>query len=146
MRKSFIVLLLISAVLLMSCSSGGEIVDADIFIAAFEDAGLAISAVEYYTAETDPYELLGRPGQYAQKVSFTHTGEEEVEYCTIEIFKREKHANNREDYINEIVENLPSSEQHIIKNSNYIMRLALSVTPEEVKQLEAAFNSVIDTE
>ena len=50
MRKSFIVLLLISAVLLMSCSSGGEIVDADIFIAAFEDAGLAISAVEYYTA------------------------------------------------------------------------------------------------
>jgi len=145
-RKSFIVLLLISAVLLMSCSSGGEILDADIFIAAFEDEGLAISKVEYFTEENDPNELMGQRGQYIQKTNFTFTGTEVVEGCTVEIFKKEGDAKNREQYINDIIEKMPIMKHYVIRNANYVLRIEKAATTEEVEIFENVFNTLIDGE
>ena len=52
---------------------------------ALTAAGIAVADVRAFTAENDPNQLLGRPGQYVAKVSWKDTRAQDVD-ATIEVF------------------------------------------------------------
>ena len=47
--------------------------NAEAVVERLQAAGLTIGKVIVYTEETDPNDLLGRPGQYTSKAAFTDT-------------------------------------------------------------------------
>ena len=112
-----------------------------------------IGKIVVYTAETDLNELLGRPNQYTSKVQFADNrlSQEFVEENdavggTVEVFENEKDMNNRKEYIESISSQASIFAEYIYSAGNALLRLDNELTPEQAKEYEEAFYSIMNEE
>ena len=112
-----------------------------------------IGKIVVYTVETDLNELLGRPNQYTSKVQFADNrlSQEFVEENdavggTVEVFENEKDMNNRKEYIESISSQASIFAEYTYSAENALLRLDNELTPEQAKEYEEAFYSIMNEE
>ena len=101
-----------------------------------------LGKVVIYTEDTDPNNLLGRPGQYVGKLNFGDTrykDKKAEDFATIEIFKTEAERDARHDYVDNVTKGTPFF-MYQYKHENLLMRLPHEMTPTQAKEYEAALN------
>ncbi len=94
---------LFAAVALAGCGDTSAPPRADTIALKLKGQGLPIRQVEPYTEDNDPNKLLGRPGQYVDKVNFRDRraendrlkGLDVSEGGSIEVFESEEDAERR---------------------------------------------------
>lgn len=125
-------------------------------IAAFKDAGLPLGEVIIQTAETDPNERLGRPGEYIGSAQFEDSRVKQLEPMpeietdepdlplggTIEVFDNDKDLQSRKQYIEQVYEMMPSAKQYMYVNKLVLLRLEYELTPNQAKEYETVFMSL----
>ncbi|MGH3355692.1 MAG: hypothetical protein ACRDOJ_07310 [Nocardioidaceae bacterium] len=101
-----------------------------------------------FTAETDPNSLLGRPGGYTSKASFTDSrvpvdeviGAQEgaVEYGgSVEIFDSERAAQQRKQYIDAFA-SIPLAVEYSYVSGPVLLRVSRALTPGQAAEYERA--------
>lgn len=146
--------ILVAALGLMLAACGGGDAPAasptaDDVVAALKSTGLPIGDTLAYTAETDPNDLLGRPGGYASKTAFhdtridNPTGEFDVDYGgDVEVFDEVEAAEARAEYIEGIVKALPIVTQYVYQQGPVVLRVSAALTPEQAAEYEAALSEI----
>jgi len=107
---------------------------------AFKGAGIPVTQVEIYTAETDPNEFLGRPGQYTAKASWADSRLEQVEGDlrggTVELFQSQGDLQERKAYIEAIDKAFPFLMEYTYARGSYLLRLDHGLTPVQAAEYE----------
>ena len=147
MKKKLLVLLGLSFSLsLISC--GNSDISPDSIIDKLQEADYPIDNVISYTENDDPNKLLGKPGQYKQKISFADMRlEQQPEDIpvggSIETFENKKDSQDRIDYLKEV--SMESSFSEYSYLFGYILlRLNENLTSDEAKAYIAAVQNIID--
>lgn len=100
------------------------------------------------TEETDPNDLLGRPGQYSARVTFTITGAKatggDQHSCDrggcVEQWPDQAAAQKRADYIKQLGERLPIAvEYDTVRPDGLLLRVNRKVSPTAAKRIQDAF-------
>lgn len=102
------------------------------------------------TAENDRNHLLGRPGQYTQRVTFTIPGvkgDEDAASCQrggcVEAWPTQAAAQQRADYISKNAQALPAAvEYDTVRSDGLLLRVAGAATPDQAKKVQAAFEAM----
>lgn len=128
---------------LVGCNSASQvkksntILKAENVILVFKNSGVPIENIKIYTVETDPNKLLGRPGQYMEKINWNDNRVKDAN-GTVEIFKSQEELENRKAYIEKNHKNFPNLTQYIYAHKNALIRLDHDFTPmqaDEYKKL-----------
>ena len=115
-----------------------------------QEAGLPIENIIDYTVETDPNELLGRPGEYTSKVNFADSRIEQYDEAdpkggSIEVFASEEDMVRRKDYIASILREMPILGNEYLYPSPdglSLLRVSYDVTPDQAEQYRIAFEEI----
>ncbi|MDI6712700.1 MAG: hypothetical protein QMD96_05620 [Anaerosomatales bacterium] len=118
-------------------------------VEALKAAGLPIGKVIVYNAENDPNKLLGRPGQYTEKVSWEDARLEQVdpedpEGGTVEVFARPEDLAARRSYLEQVTKAAPMFQQYMFEAGNVLMRVSFDLTPDQAKQYEAVLQGLAE--
>jgi hypothetical protein len=114
------------------------------------DSGLPVGGNIIYTAETDPNNMLGRPGGYTSKVNF-HDTRLSIEYQdefdtgdggSIEVFPDVEAAMLRAEYLTAIGAAFPAFAEYHIQSGNILLRLSRRLTPDEITAYEVAMENL----
>lgn len=110
-------------------------------VAKLKAAGLPIGQVVVYTETTDPNHLLGRPGQYTSKATFTdkristadtgagpHLGDIELG-GSVEAFGSPGDASNRADYIRSVSQGGSMFAEYDYLRDTTLLRVSNYLTP-----------------
>jgi len=104
---------------------------------------LPIGKVVNYTTETDPNDLLGRPGQYIDKLSWEdkriEQSEDDLKGGTIELFDSKENLNKREKYLKQFVES-PMFAQYMYVHDLVIVRIDKELTPDQAEE----YNTILE--
>lgn len=107
--------------------------------------------IEVFDEETDPNELLGRPGYYITKADFSDSRVQQIgEYLcggTIETFSSEDDCENRTEYLNGL--NDPSQgalalNQYIYQYDKVLFRITYDLTPEQAEEYYQQMTEIIE--
>lgn len=137
-------------------SKMGTSVKVEDVVAAFKGAGLPLGEVIIQTAETDPNERLGRPGEYIGSAQFEDTRIEQPEPMSelefdepdlpvggvIEMFENNKDLQARKQYLEQVYEAMPLIKQYMYASELGLLRLEFSLTPDQAKEYETVFMSL----
>jgi hypothetical protein len=102
--------------------------------------GLPIGEHVEYTAETDPNELLGRPGQYVSKVNFNDkrlTPDDDFTVDaggSIEAFASPDEAAARVAYIDSVTEGNAMLVEYHWANGPVVLRVSKGLTPDQADE------------
>jgi hypothetical protein len=103
-----------------------------------------------YSAEDDPNELLGRPGQYIAKVNFIDTtvvdapiAYDVAEGGSIEVFESQDLAQARSDYVQSVTQTVPTLIEYDFVVGTVLLRLSKSLTPDDAGAYEAALATIV---
>lgn len=118
-------------------------------IAKFQAAHLPVVPTITYTAESDPNHLLGRPGQYTAKESWTDSRVDPVQVLddkpgsvelggSIEVYPDGTGAANRTKYIQAIAKSSPLFAEYDYVVGTSVLRLSKLLTPDQAKAYQAA--------
>ena len=122
---------------------------ADQILQGLKAKGLPIGTVTTYTAANDPNHLLGRPGQYTDKVSFKDTrigqgtGIGVSHGGSIEVFATVQDAQKRFTYL----QSLSTSGNALFAEYEYldgvvILRISSQLTPDQAAQYQTALKAL----
>lgn len=115
-------------------------------IDTFAEEGIDLLDWTFFDEETDPNKMLGRPGQYVEKVIFwdSRTGDPERTDAigTVEVFKSEKDLGRRMDYVERIGQKMPMLLQYQFKHKKMLLRLDKKLTPTQAKEYEKALKKM----
>jgi hypothetical protein len=125
-----------------------EITAAEVLISLIE-AGLPIGDYIAYTVETDPNELLGRPGGYVSKVNFqdTRLTQQSTDHSvrdggSIEVYPDAAGAEGRSEYIKALGQVFsPSVEYHFLAK-NVLLRLSHRLLPAQAEEYNLALETL----
>ncbi|MFJ9771254.1 hypothetical protein ACIRVF_08415 [Kitasatospora sp. NPDC101157] len=123
--------------------------DASAVLAKLTAAVKTVKTGVQVTADNDPNHLLGRPGQYTSKVTFSDSrikaadveGEKEDSVNrggAIEVFATEADAKARSEYIQGIVKGMPALMEYDYVHGPVLVRVSKLLTPDQAKALQAA--------
>ncbi|MFD0404409.1 hypothetical protein [Kitasatospora sp. NPDC127116] len=104
------------------------------------------------TAEDDPNHLLGRPGQYTSKVTFTDSRVKEADVegedadsvargGAVEVFATEADAKARAQYIQGIVKSLPAAVEYDYVRGTVLIRVSKFLTPAQADGYKGAIGA-----
>ena len=147
MKKKLITLIGLSfALSIVSC--GKSDVSPESIIDKLQKADYPINNVISYTESNDPNELLGRPGQYTQKINFAdlrleQQNEENPIGGSIEVFKNKKDCQDRVDYLEEISQSSSYTEYNC-QFDNILLRLNKGLTSDDAESYVTAVQNAID--
>ncbi len=143
-----ILLLALGALLVAALQS--EAPDAAEVLEELKEQGLPVGQSEVYTAENDPNELLGRPGQYTGKASFKDTRLPPDELAgdssdvanggSVETFDNEDDAIKRQEYLETVTQGVPMFAEYAYRNDTVLLRLSKRLTPDQASDYEAALH------
>ncbi|WBP89549.1 hypothetical protein [Kitasatospora cathayae] len=130
-------------------SAAAPAADASAALAKLTAAVKTVKAGVTVTAESDPNHLLGRPGQYTSKITFSDSrikaadveGEKEDSVNrggAIEVFASEADAKARSEYIQGIVKGMPALMEYDYVRGPVLVRVSRLLTPDQAKALQAA--------
>lgn len=116
-------------------------------IGLFVEAGLPITDIIYYTEETDPNQLLGRPNQYIAKVNWT---DERIDSWqdgvqaggSIELFLSPTNMQARKDYLESVTQIMSATVEYAYSNAHILLRLSHSLTPTQAQEYESILMSI----
>jgi len=107
-----------------------------------------VAKVVTTTAEADPNNLLGRPGQYTARITFTVPGTKSAggdqQSCDrggcIEQWPNQAAAQKRADYIKQLGERLPFAvEYNTARPDGLLLRISRAASPAAAKKIQDAF-------
>jgi hypothetical protein len=112
-----------------------------------------LKLTQVYTEANDPNHLLGRPGGYTSKAAFSDSrvSSADVEGLdndaierggSVEVFKTEKEAKSRADYIETIAKSMPSATEYHYITGGILVRVSKLLTPTQAKDYEAAAKNI----
>lgn len=143
-----ILLVLIVVLALVVSSLFSDPPDAAEVVQELRDESLPIGEIETYTAENDPNELLGRPGQYTGKVTFKDTrlppdelAGEEFDVAnggSVETFDNEDDAARRQEYLETGTQGIPAFAEYTYREGTVLLRVAGRLTPDQAAEYEEA--------
>ncbi|MGW3072385.1 hypothetical protein [Kitasatospora sp. NPDC001132] len=104
------------------------------------------------TAETDPNHLLGRPGQYTSKTTFTDSRVKEADVQgedahsvarggAVEVFASAADAERRANYIQGIVKSMPAAMEYDFVQGSVLVRVSKLLTPAQADSYKAAIGA-----
>lgn len=160
MKRTFPVVVAAFAVTLAGCGGGTPSATTPATAAAspaqtpasvitkFQAAHLPVVPTITYTAESDPNHLLGRPGKYSAKESWTDTRVDPSRVQdtmpgnvdlggSVEQFGSAADAQARMEYIVNIEKALPFAEYDYVAGSA-LVRVSSALTPDQAKAYQAA--------
>lgn len=120
-------------------TDAGEIETAEQFIGALRADELPIGETIVYTAETDPNESLGRPGNYIGKAGWTDT---RLADCTepgwdcggdVELFDDDDDLNDRYDYLGGFASEPMIGGFYMWKVPGAVIRVGFALTPDQAE-------------
>lgn len=116
-------------------------------IGIFVEAGLPITEIIYYTEETDPNELLGRPNQYVEKANWTDNRISSLQDGvqaggSIELFLNPTNMLARKDYLESVTQIMSMTVEYAYSNGNILLRLSHSLTPTQAQEYESILMSI----
>lgn len=131
-------------------------ITADAVVTAFKDAGIPIGEVVIQTAETDPNNRLGRPGEYIGSAQFEDKRVKQLEPIpeldldepdlplggTIEVFNNEKDLQARKQYIEQVYEMMPTAKEYMYVSGLVLLRLQYELTPTQAQEYKTVLNSL----
>ncbi|MDQ3864926.1 MAG: hypothetical protein M3317_15775 [Actinomycetota bacterium] len=126
--------------------------DASGVVQALKDEGMPIGESKAYTAENDPNELLGRPGQYTSKAMFKDTrlgadpiaSEWDVQNGgSVEVFENGDDAIKRREYLEALAKNSGSFNEYAYREGTVLLRLSHCLTPQQAGEYEAALRRAL---
>lgn len=162
------IVIALAGLLLTGCSSGTPKADGrpataaspgTDAIAASSDASSAFKAIAatvktaklggVVTADNDANHLLGRPGQYTSKVTFTDSRIKasdtgglkpgDVGYGgSIETFANNGDATTRAKYIQTVTKGIPALSEYDYVHGPHVIRVSRLLTPAQAKEYDAA--------
>jgi hypothetical protein len=131
-------------------ASCADLTSAESVLLALQEAGLPIGDYVVYSAEDDPNELLGRPGQYIAKVNFIDTtvvdapiAYDVAEGGSIEVFESQDLAQARSDYVQSVTQTVPTLIEYDFVVGTVLLRLSKSLTPDDAGAYEAALATIV---
>lgn len=103
--------------------------------------GRCVERVVIYSAATDVNHLLGRPGQYVAKVSWSDSRDhaDGTSAGTIEFFSSASDLLTRERYVKSVEKGSPLLGQYIYVDRLALMRLGFALTPSAAAKYQAVF-------
>ena len=112
------------------------------------EAEYPIDNVITYNENNDPNKLLGRPGQYIEKVNFAdlrlyQSDKNNPAGGSIEIFENEKDCQNRVDYLKKVSQESPFIEYNCMYD-NILLRLNEKLTSDEAQSYIIAVQNIIE--
>jgi len=141
--KKLSILLLVLVIVVFGATTGFTENFAEEVVNKYKEK-LPIGEVVNYTTETDPNELLGRPGQYIDKISWEDSridqSEDDLKGGTIELFDSKETLENRTDYLEQFVET-PMFAQYMYVHNLVIVRIDKELTPEQAEEYEKILKS-----
>ena len=119
-----------------------------------KDSGMNIGEIQSFNADTDPGEMLGRPGGYLSKANFLdkelqkkgesymikHDGVINYSYGgTIEVFETAELAKNRGDYLENLSVTTPYNKYYTYRFCNVVFRVGDEATPAQAQKYADVF-------
>lgn len=151
MRRAAIAVAALAAILVLAACGGGDDdggsnpTSAEDVVLELRAAGLPIGEYVVYDEQTDPNDLLGRPGQYTGKANFH---DERLEFDedfdtssggAVEVFADREDAQVRKDYVDAISQAGPMFVQYSYLQGTVLLRVAGDITPTDAAAYESAF-------
>ncbi|CAM5480642.1 MULTISPECIES: hypothetical protein [Streptomyces] len=101
------------------------------------------------TAENDPNKLLGRPGQYTSKVTFTDSRiaaadvegldkDDSLRGGAVEVFGSAGDAKARADYIESVTKSMPALAEYHYLDGPVLVRVSHYLTPQQATEYRSA--------
>lgn len=108
-----------------------------------------------FTAETDPNDLLGRPGGYTSKATFVDTRVAPGEVVddrpgsvdlggSIEVFVNADDAQARAEYVGAITRSVPAFAEYQYRSGAVLLRVSGQLTPDQAAAYETALAQITD--
>lgn len=120
-----------------------QIVTGEDIIEMIKQANIPIVDVYSYDEKTDPNGLLGRPGQYIEKLMWQDARVlEKVCEATVEIFINKKDLEIRKNYLKRVWDFMPITRQYIYEYKNALIRVDFELLPSDAKSYEILFTTV----
>lgn len=148
-----ILLFLLMVLMLTGCSAEekAELPKAESLLTELKEKNSNLDKIQAFTAETDPNEKLGRPGNYISKADFTDTrlDQEGSEYLvggTLETFSSKEDCKKRAEYLNKM--NDPSIgflalNQYVYQYDKVLLRIDYDLTPEQADEYKSQFDVIM---
>lgn len=126
-----------------------EDLTAEAFLGALEEAGLPIGQSTIWDEATDPNELLGRPGQYVEKATWTDTRIECFSDAPgvdcggdIEIFEDPDDRDERYEYLSGFADESLLGGYYQWRLPNAVVRIGFELTPSQAEEYAAVFEDL----
>ncbi len=108
-----------------------------------------------YTEESDPNNLLGRPGGYESKVNFADSRVKRADVIgtdkddtgrggTVEVFADPRDAKERSEYIQSVSGGILGTEYHYLADG-VLLRVTGNLPPTVAKEYESALADIVPT-
>lgn len=148
-----ILLFLLMVLMLTGCSAEekAELPKAESLLTELKEKNSNLDKIQAFTAETDPNEKLGRPGNYISKADFSDTrlDQEGSEYLvggTLETFSSKEDCKKRAEYLNKM--NDPSIgflalNQYVYQYDEVLLRVDYDLTPEQADEYKNQFDEIM---
>ena len=113
-------------------------------VRALEASGFRFVGVVNHTEESDPNNMLGRPGGYTSKVDFydaryPNSDDSMISPNTIEVYETKNAATKRVEYIEAVTTDMPMLRTYMYQSGASVLRLDRELTPTIAREYEAAF-------
>jgi len=140
-------------VMMLFCSTGVVGKEAEAVIKALRNNGMPIARMVVFTPESDPNELMGRPGGYISKGNFSDLRIAEDSYDTddlgvdvggsVEVFETPQDAERRYQYLMTIGKMIPFLTEYGYVVENVLLRLSKKLTPEQAEEYGTALAQIL---
>lgn len=130
-------------------SPAAKAVDAAQAVSALTKTVTAAKTGTTITADTDPNSLLGRPGQYTSKVTFTDSRVKASDVDglkpddvqrggAVEVFASASDAQTRASYIQTVTKSLPAAAEYDYVHGTVLVRVSHYLTPAQAGDYDKA--------
>jgi PBP1b-binding outer membrane lipoprotein LpoB len=142
-------LILLFALLVFGCQSAAvnnqnsaakpQILKLNDVIKSFKDASLPLGQLEFFSAKSDPKQLLGKPNQYTEKAVWQTT--EKITH-TVEAFAAEADLQARKTAVENDSKSGAQPAEYVYAHKNILLRLHHEMLPETAARFEQALKAL----
>lgn len=148
-----VLLFLLMVLMLSGCSveKKVELPNAESLLTELKGKNTNLDKIQAFTAETDPNEKLGRPGNYISKADFSdmRLDQEGSEYLvggTLETFSSKDDCKKRADYLNKMNDQslgFLALNQYVYPYDKVLLRIDYKLTSEQAEEYKTQFDQIM---
>ena len=139
--------ILLFILFISGCQSGStgnvavkpEKLKANEVVKAFKAANLPLGQLEFFTAKSDPKQLLGKPNQYTEKATWQTT---EKMVHAVETFNNEADLQARKTAVEAAAQSGSQPAEYVYAHKNILLRIHHEMIPETAAKFEYALKEL----